>query len=421
MFFRLVVGFLLAVSATSVLARDAGKGASPAGIYYAVPRNVLAPDRWRDGLHHTYDCRKPCFVAFDDRMSGVFLRYKWMQLNPARDRFDFSDLGAVIDDVRAAGKSVSLVIMAGKYTPSWVFDEGAARLSLPARTGDRFSQPFVPAPWDPVFIEAYARMIDALAEFLRQDPARYRTVVLVKNGAVVIHSAETRLMPVRPFAGKAVRDDPAALDGFRRSLCRQWAAIGYREDRILRAMARLNDRISTAFPDQYLGLAFVAGSARFPTVDETGKCTCPDRNTTMNKIIRQMVHRFGARAIINSTVLTADKGDPPINRWIVENGGLIGFQVNRQKVGCPEGAGAGCTERSFVDTLISGIDAGAVFIEVHDGDINRYRGILVSMNRRLIGNFSRNLPHVATTPPVPIAPAGRMGSPHSVEAPYGDW
>ncbi len=112
-------------------------------------------------------------------------------------------------------------------------------------------------------------------------------------------------------------------------------------------------------------------------------CIYPEKNKTVNQIIQQTVTDYGARAMINNTVLTDKIGNPPINKWAQKHGGQIGFQVNRQVVGCREGSANPCEEKSFRDTIRTGIDAGAVFIEVHDGDINRYKDILPEMNRIL--------------------------------------
>lgn len=378
------LALLLALAGPALADRANGwTGDEIRGIHYAVERNSLQPHRWRAELQHTKDCQNPCVVEFDDRMSAVHLRYSWMQLNPAKGVYDFSDLAAVLDIIQAAGKKATLVVMAGKYTPPWIFEEGAAHLHMQFYHVDRYSQPEVPVPWDPVFIKAHGEMIAALSEFLRATPSRYETLALVKNGALTSHSGETRLMPHMAFMRRADKHDKAREDAVRTQLCTEYAEAGYTEKKILNTAQVINAQIATAFPDQYLGIAFVAGSKRFPTV-KAGTCTYPKKNDTLNTIINDTVAAYGSRAVINSTVLAGDKGPPKILKRVARNGGLVGYQLEAQAVGCRT-AKAACNISEFRSSIESGIAAGTVFIEVHDGNINEYKAYLRRANREMTG------------------------------------
>ena len=57
-------------------------------------------------------------------------------------------------------------------------------------------------------------------------------------------------------------------EAYRRQLCEDWARAGYTEEKVLQAARTTNGHISDAFPDKHIGLVFVAGSKRFPTVDD---------------------------------------------------------------------------------------------------------------------------------------------------------
>ena len=250
-------GFLAATVAPAQTNGD-WRGINPRGIHYAVPRNTLHPDRWREGLQHAPDCQAPCVVEFDDRLSTIYLRYKWMQLNPKNGVYDFSDLGQVIDTIHRAGKKVSLIVMAGKYTPGWVFDDGARHIETRALLfHGSYAQELVPVTWDPIFLAAHGEMIEALAAFLREKPERYDTITLVKNGGLVIHSGETRMLPPHAFFRGTKRASEEQKDEYRKELCSVWAQAGYTQDKILRAAAQTMSQIAEAFPDKYLGLVFV--------------------------------------------------------------------------------------------------------------------------------------------------------------------
>ncbi len=372
---------VVALFAAPAFAQNGWQAVDPSGIHYAIPRNALHPDRWEKELLQTYDCAAPCLVNFDDRMSALHLRYKWAQLNPDNGVYDFGDLAQVLDVVQKAGKKATLIVMAGMYTPDWVFDAGARPLPLSTKASDNFSQPYIPLPWDPVFLSAYGRLIDALAGFLRQNPDLYRTVVLVKNGAVVVHSGEVRLMPPKPFGVPSGQKN--AQEAFRNELCRHWAQAGYSEDKILETIRVTNARIATAFPDQYLGLAYVGGSNRFPTVNPAGNCAYPKKNKTISRIIKQTVETYRDRAIINNTVFSAQAGIPPILIWTLENGGRVGVQLNRRLVGCHERENGFCSDTGISDSIQLGISSGFTFIEVHDGNIHRNRDTLRAANMAL--------------------------------------
>jgi hypothetical protein len=383
-FFILLLGFCIVGPALANETRD-WSGDEIRGIHYAVPRNALLPDRWQAELQHTDDCQAPCTVEFDDRMSTVYLRYKWMQLNPEQGVYDFSDLGETLDLIMAADKRISLIVMAGKYTPAWVFENGAKHVDNEAVGSGEFSQDHIPATWDPVFLEAHGAMIEALAAFFRQYPERYEALALVKNGALTIYSGETRMMALGNFIEKSERNGDVEDEAMRKTLCQNWARIGYSEDKALLAARTTNAQIAKAFPDQYLGLAFVAGSNRFPTVKD-GKCAYPKKNSTLNKIVKEMVKIYGGRVVVNETTLAeGGVGQPQIMSWARTHGGRIAFQVNARRVGC-RNRKAPCEEADFLGAAQEGIAAGAVFLEVHDGNIHRYRELLPNLNMTLIGN-----------------------------------
>lgn len=376
----------LAILAVSSAGAEGWQNVNPGGIHYAVERNALHPNRWRQELYQTPDCVDPCKIEFDDGVSAIYLRYKWMQINPAPGVYNFDEIGEILDQIRAHGKKVSLIVMAGKYTPEWVFENGAAHTKRKFNKSGKFTQRNAPITWDPIFIAAYTDMMDALSAYLRETPERYETIVLVKNGAMIMISGETRMMPPEEFLPKADLHDPKKVEKFRANLCADYAAAGYSEEKILETSKTVNARLSKAFPDMYLGMAFVAGSERFPTVDDSGKCTYPEKNRTLNKIVQQMAKTYGKRAIFNSTTLAGGGiGQPALMEQAKANGGQIAYQLNARRVGCRTPA-APCNRDEFEKAVQEGIDDGAVFIEIHDGDINRYKDLLPAMNRALLEN-----------------------------------
>ncbi|SIS97252.1 hypothetical protein [Paracoccus saliphilus] len=378
--FRLI----LCILPTVAFSEDGWRSIDLAGIHYAVERSILHSGRWQERLHYSSDCRPPsCSIDFDERISALHLRYKWAHLNPEKDVYNFTELGSLIDEANEAGKYVTINIMAGKYTPSWVFNEGAAHLSMEMMSGDDFSQPLMPIPWDPTFEHAYFELMNHLAEYLRQTPHRYRTVALIKNGAFVVHSGETRLMPPKAFDRDIGKDDDTRKDMIRKELCADWAQAGYSEDRVVQAISDMNLAIARAFPDQYIGISFVGGSNRFPTVNKKGACAFPEKNKTISRILKDFIDDYGNRAVVTNTVLTEHTGNPNIMQWVLKHGGKTSYQLERYAIGCREPKIRQCDDDAINKAFESGISAGGIFIEIHDGNIHRHREYLEKYNRAL--------------------------------------
>ena len=192
-------------------------------------------------------------------------------------------------------------------------------------------------------------------------------------------------MPYDAFNANGHSPNEKEKLAFQESLCQDWAQSGYSEQTILKAMTNTSEKINQSFPEKCIGLTFVDGSNRFPTVNQIGQCALPKENDTISKIIKEFVTTYKARVVINSTVLTDKIGNPPIMSWVLRNGGKIGFQFNERMAGCRKGTGDICDWDLFKRIVQAGINAGATFIEAHEGDINRYDDLLPKMNADLFG------------------------------------
>jgi hypothetical protein len=364
-------------------------GALPyAGITYAVTRNVLSDANWQQEWLHTGDCTGNCSIAFDNRVSVVLLRFKWAQINSTPGVYDFTSLIEMLKQLKAMDKKASIGVMAGIYTPSWLFNAPYNALyrsiDAPSVSAEAFSQRHVPAPWDPAYQKAYNDVFVNMAAAIKA-AGLSDTVALVKNSVISSHSDETRLEDSDKDDSKESSPEE----------CLAWEKIGYTEDKILATFANTSDVITRAFPGVAIGLNMVTGSNRFPNV---GHCTdAKANNKTLDTIVKNFVTTYKDRAVVNSTVLSYDSGIPKSFAWIRENGGHIGFQLNRQKVGCSATPGtaeaAACSSPEYIanlkEAIQDGIDAGADFIEVHDGNMHRNKDILPEYDYILRQNSAR--------------------------------
>jgi hypothetical protein len=62
-------------------------------------------------------------LANNPAVSGLAIRMFWSSLQPAKDRYDFSQLDAAFASAAAAHKTVQLILVPGFGTPAWVLSE----------------------------------------------------------------------------------------------------------------------------------------------------------------------------------------------------------------------------------------------------------------------------------------------------------
>jgi hypothetical protein len=136
---RIRCGFLMAVTVLAALTTDtlaAGKRAaarsevpsqartSPASDYpnsIRRPRGIYAVvvlDATKGAAKADLDT-----VVSNPAVSGLAIRMFWSSLQPAKDRYDFSQLDAAFASAAAKHKTVQLILVPGFGTPAWVLNE----------------------------------------------------------------------------------------------------------------------------------------------------------------------------------------------------------------------------------------------------------------------------------------------------------
>jgi hypothetical protein len=77
-------------------------------------------------------------------VSGLAIRTFWSSLQPAKDRYDFSQLDAAFASAEAKHKTIQLIVVPGFGTPAWVLAEIPScddMTTAPAATSDRGGRP----------------------------------------------------------------------------------------------------------------------------------------------------------------------------------------------------------------------------------------------------------------------------------------
>ena len=89
---------------------------------------------------------------------GVALRATWAVIEPSPDQFDWSFIDGALRIAKSKRKLIAISIIAGIRSPDWIFGS-ATRLRLTGRDAKR--QDSVPAPWDPNYLSAWKKLVQA--------------------------------------------------------------------------------------------------------------------------------------------------------------------------------------------------------------------------------------------------------------------
>jgi hypothetical protein len=117
------------------------------GVYYLTPA---------EGNRRVDLSRLGCWD--NPNIVGVSLRATWAVVEPAPDQFDWSFLDEALRFAKSKRKFVAISIIAGIRSPDWIFGS-ATRLRLTGRDAKRRDS--VPAPWDPNYLSAWKKFVQA--------------------------------------------------------------------------------------------------------------------------------------------------------------------------------------------------------------------------------------------------------------------
>ena len=302
--------------------------------------------------------------------SGVYVRLVWSQVAPRFGGYDLSLLDRELSRAVAAGKTVSLSVIAGGYAPPWLASRGIRTLRFDLGRGgaNRASHPDeMGVPWDPAYRAAFLDLWSAIADRVRATPGARDALRIVKLTGVNRLTEELRLP-----ADTGVRDDVCGRNDDTAILLR----AGYRPSVVVDAWTRIAEGIAGRFPDQLLALDILERND-FPPVDESGATT---RDPPVKRaIIAEGERRFGRRFAVQWNGLTAAG---PLSETVLDaarRGTIIGWQSNAFRGTAGAGCNAArrarpedCDEDGFAALLRRGTDTGAAYIEVWAPDAARF-------------------------------------------------
>lgn len=351
------------------------------GIHYAIPRSDLGALTWDPGIHQAWNCQLPsCFIDYDTRVHALHLRFKWFELNPSQGVYTWDTLDDILDDIISYGKKATLSVMAGKYTPQWVINNGVVQVNAPYKNLDEIA--LAPIPHDPIYKGEYFTFIEALGDHIAATPAYDDAVILVKSGLAVAYSGESRILPTDAYDLEALgeEDEDLARDLIEDRFCN----AGYREEKCVEAIVQSCGVILDAFPNAFTGIAFVHGSSRYPTNGVGVEGNPNGSNTVLYDALVQVATDYGNRTVSNQTTLTGDIGSGLVDILtdIKTAGGNVAFQLNAQELGY-RNEDRDNDKKGLKEAFQTARDNGSLFVEVHDGNMDPHKSILAAENALL--------------------------------------
>lgn len=277
-------------------------------------------------------------------VAGFCVRTTWEDVEPKDGEFDWSYIDEQLALGQRDGKKVILRVMAGVYTPDWVYSKGAQDLAIPSnpRTEDKpIPRPArTPIPWDPVLLEEWGRFVDALGQRYDDHPSLYAVAM----------------------AGPTVLTSEMILPSYL-----PWEDAGYSEEKIVLAWKETIDAYGRAFQRTPFSLAVnPIPIPRHPGSVEPAK-----------QVVTYGLARFGSRFFVQGNWLSdtfpsikggkeVKSGEPyaELYQLIADDSRstTVGFQVGGHKL-------SGSTQEQELTTdvgraVMRAVEAGASYVEV---------------------------------------------------------
>ncbi|TWT98198.1 Beta-galactosidase [Botrimarina colliarenosi] len=211
--------FALLIASALALSSSGAVAGGPTGIYVSAGPTTAT----RDSVDSSYGAL--------DFVEGVLVRIGWNEIETAPGVYDWSALDRQFQLAGDLGLKVSLGVINGKESPSWLADQGTAffEYELPPQLGGTTEQ--LPLPWDANYLDRWEGFVAKLGE-------RYSGNDLLSLVHITHSSANGFEMPLP--------STPASVAA--------WDQVGYTVDLHAGAIERVIDAFDAAFPETPLDL-----------------------------------------------------------------------------------------------------------------------------------------------------------------------
>ena len=336
----------------------------------------------------------------DHGVDGFTLVENWSQIEPQRGVFEWDNIpdgqGHFDQWVHAAvmaGRKINLAIRAGQDTPCWMFDlashqcgsayigsyAGAHELTFEAAshqglTAHPCETVRMAAPWDPIFLREWDRMLAGVAQHLRAIGA-YGSVALVRLTGVNRTTDEFRL-PEEILSVPCTDTDGIVQQNT--NAIATWLSAGYRPWLLFLAWGAVDASFEHNFPGKTFNVPIIPidtgrGQYPFPEIDARGcvytaivpkttwnvppaipanTCTNDVDLATANSQLHAMLFSLlalgdvtsgGRLAVEFENLDTAEPASPTVVEAADELQTASGFMTNNFLSAAGQGVGAACS------------------------------------------------------------------------------
>jgi hypothetical protein len=304
----------------------------------------------------------PSAILTNPNIDGVSLYLAWCNVERTNGVYDWSYLDAQISAARAAGKKVSLSLMAGVWTPNWVYSLGAVQFTY---VGDRpdSSTRTIPMPWDSIYLREYTT-------FLKDLGARYGSNPAITDIKVTGVNAYTQETGLPDSTGQQVTWNGQTWTTT--NDVRKWQNMGYTSTKVLNAYLRIAAAMAQAFPTKSLTGIFYPGG--FPPIDANGNLIAGQtgNDQLMYDMINQMESLYGSRFVLQNDGLSSTWMWPKLTTQpsYVKTGAQMTWSVTNDPAGRMNGWVPGYDPATVLqDTVNDALAGGLDFLEIYLDDL----------------------------------------------------
>ncbi len=163
-------------------------------------------------------------------IGGWLVRPGWDRVEPKEGEFDWSYIETEIALAKRLKKKITLCVLGGPHTPTWVYSSGAKEFGYTMPIG-RVRQATIPPLWDEVYLKKWTALVRAVGKQYDGN----RTIILVHITGATGNGLEMQL----PFMPQDRQ---------------QWQRLDYTPEKVIAAWKQIIDTFAEAFKNKPLDI-----------------------------------------------------------------------------------------------------------------------------------------------------------------------
>jgi hypothetical protein len=275
------------------------------------------------------ESKQPPRELNDANVYGLSWRFKWAEIEPQEDQYDWQPIDTAMTTTKNSGKKVMLRIVAGVNSPDWLYNTGAkafefrnTHLSQPRYYRDSLRMLI---PWDEAYLSKWEKFIRAFGQRYNGHPSIY-SIQMTGGGYI----GEMNL--------------PKAYA--------QWRQMGYTDEKLIATWKRIIAAYQLAFPDTPTNLDINEPLGR--------------RSNVLEPVVAYVLATYPRKVYLQNNGLRADfPHDNRIRRILREASSttIVGYQMIGGKGWLDQQAG------DRMSAFRNAIEDHASYVEVYAADV----------------------------------------------------